>query len=137
MAVNFGSGFSKQSTDPFYNFNQFQQNPGYDWTQTEPIGGAGGYLENNPEAAWTRYLQGNYGIGLTDESPYASFVRGQFQNAQRGFEAALAEDPTMIFQRYLATVNPNFTQMFANLTPNQRGESVSRYAGPVRTISDI
>ena len=138
MATNpLTTAFSQNATDPFYNFNQFQQNPDYDWTQTEPIGGAGGYLENNPQAAWTRYLQGNYGIGLTDTSPFSTFVRNQYQNAQRGFEAALAEDPTLIFQNYLSNINPNFQQMFSNLTPSQRGENVSRYAGPVRWISDI
>lgn len=137
MATDFSTAFSQNASDPFYNFNQFQQDTGYDWTQTEPIGGAGGYLENNPQAAWTRYLQGNYGIGLTDNSPYATFVRNQFQNAQRGFEAALAEDPTLIFQRYLSNINPNFQQMFASLNPAQRGENIPRYAGPVRWISDI
>lgn len=138
MAVpNIGTAFSQAASDPYYNFNQFQQDPTFDWTTTQPIGGPSGYLEENPDAAWTRYLQGNYGIGVADQSPFSSFVRGQYNNALAGFKAAVAEDPSLIFQKYLSQITPNYAAMFAALTPSQRGESVSRYAGPIRWISDI
>lgn len=135
--ANVGTAFSQNATDPYYNFNQFQQDPNFDWTQTQPISGPAGYLEDNPQAAWTRYLQGNYGVGLADESPYASYVRNQYQNARQGFEAAIAENPALIFQQYLSQTMPNYAQMFSAMTPSQRGENVSRYAGPLRWISDI
>lgn len=137
MAIpDVGTAFSQSATDPFYNFRQFQQDPTFDWTETQPIGGPSGYLEENPTAAWTRYLQGNYGIGVADQRPAAQFMRGQYDNAQRGFQAALAEDPTMIFQRYLGGL-PNMHALFAALMPRQRGENVSANAGPLRWIADI
>ena len=56
---------------------------------------------------------------------------------RRHLEAALAENPTLIFQDYLNRLNPDYARMFAALTPQQRGESVSQYAGPLRWIGDI
>ena len=136
MAIaNVGTAFSG-ARDSFYNPQQFQQDPFMDWTQTQAIGGPSGYLEQNPQAAWTRYLAQNQGIGLGDDSPYAQYARNLYQNTQRGFEAGLAEDPTLIFQRYLSTL-PNFQQQFMAQTPQQRGENPGRYAGPVRWIADI
>lgn len=137
MATPFQTAFNQQRTDPYYTLGQFQQSPTVDWTTTQPIGGPNGYIENNPEVAWTRYLQGRYGVGLADQSPYAGFVRGQYQPVRQGFEAALAENPTLIFQDYLNRLNPDYARMFAALTPQQRGESVSQYAGPLRVIADI
>jgi len=86
------------------------------------------------------------GIGQQDSSPYAEWLRRQFQETQLGFKTALAEDPTLTYQNYLqqlgANINPltgvnALRQRWEGLSQQQRGLNVSRFAGPTRTISDI
>lgn len=123
--------------DPFYSFNRFQKEHGKDMSTAPAIGGPSGYLENNPNVSYNRYLA-SLGIGQADMSPFAQWAQKQFNNAQLGYQTALAEDPTMTFQQYLPRLG--FSDMyntFMRLSPNQRGESRSRFVGPVRTISDI
>ena len=123
--------------DPFYNYNQFQQDADYDWTKTPVIGGPSGYLEQNQDATYNRFL-GKMGIGLGRTDPYAEFVRRQFDATRVGYKSALAENPMLMYQNYLNRLSPaTFRQQWARLSPYARGENVSRYAGPVRTISDI
>lgn len=123
--------------DPFYSFNRFQKDKNKDMTQAPAVGGPSGYLENNQDAAYNRYLAG-IGIGQADTNPFADWMRKQYGQTQTGFKTALAEDPTLAYQDYLRRLG--FNQMynqFMRLAPGQRGENRSRLVGPVRTIADI
>jgi hypothetical protein len=127
----------KATTDPFYTPGKAQKNPFFDWTGTDIIGGGSGYYEQNPDAYWTRYLTERQGVGLADTSPYAQYVRSQYANAQKGFQASLAEDPTLTWQRYLRSTPMDFRQMFQRLNFAQRGENPMRIGGPARVIADL
>jgi hypothetical protein len=123
--------------DPFYNFGGFQRDPKFDWTRTPMIGSAGGYLEQNPEAIFTRTLA-RLGVGLGDQSSYAKFLRDQYRNTAAGFRAAFAEDPLLTYGQYM---KKNFTPqaaqlMFNRLTPRQQGRNPGRFGGPARWIPD-
>lgn len=140
-----GAGAQSATNDPFYRYRQFQQDNDFDWTNTPVIGGPSGYLEQNQDATYNRWLT-NMGIGQQDSSPYAEWLRRQFQETQLGFKTALAEDPTLTYQNYLqrlgANINPRtgvniLRQRWDGLSPQQRGLNASRFAGPTRTISDI
>lgn len=125
------------SRDPFYAFNKFQKDKTQDWTATPVIGGANGFLENNQDVAYNRKMS-QIGIGQATRGPFAEWARKQVNNAQLGYQTALAENPTLMWQDYLNrfTIN-NMHAQWKNLTPQQRGENRSRYVGPVRTIADI
>jgi len=129
--------FARSARDPFFNPRQFVQNPQQPWAETPVISGPGGFLEQNPQALWTRYLAGR-GIGLGTSGAQADWVRGQYNNMQSGFQAAQADDPTLTFQRYLGSIDfQNLLNNYLNLAPSQRGENWSRAAGPARWLSDL
>ena len=125
--------FVPGANDPFYSFNRFMlqgtNNPatqlGFD------------YLEDNKDAAFNRHLS-SLGFGQADTSPLAEFARKQQQQAVLGHKTALVENPLLDFQSYLTPLNrQRLTEMFMRLSPGQRGESPSRFVGPVRTIADM
>lgn len=122
--------------DPFYNYQQFQKDPNFDWTKTPAIGGPSGYIERNPDVAYTRHM-GQLGVGLANPSPFGEYVQNyERQQAQTGYGAALAEDPTLLFQNYLKTLGDlqDLYNRFSRLSPRQRG---LYQTGPTRTIADI
>lgn len=120
--------------DPFYTPKKFQPTTTFDWTTTELIGGPSGYYEQNPQSYFDRYIADRYKVGLGDTSPYAQYVRNQYNTTQRGFQSALAEDPNLTYQRYLNSLDTNYRQMFNRLTPRQRGEQQPQ---AVRWIVDL
>lgn len=128
-----------QRRDPFYSYNQFQRQVGRDMTKTPVVGGPRGYLEDNQDAAYNRYLA-SIGIRQSDMNPLARYARDQFGATQTGYRTALAEDPTLTYIKYLQEIGltPDvLRRQFQRLSPNQRGERQSQFVGPVRTISDI
>ena len=128
---------SQPKRDMFYNPKQFQQFPDFDWTKTPVISGPSGYLEQNQDVTYNRFLN-NMGFGQADQSPYAQWLRRQFQDTQLGFKSALAENPTTSYQSYLQQLDPRgFWRRWIGMTPEQRGENPSRYGGPIRTIADL
>ena len=134
MAMN---DFARAARDPFFNPGQYQQNPDFDWSTSPIVSGPGGFLEQNPEAIWTRYLTGR-GVGLGTRGAQAEWLRSQLNNIQTGFTAAQADDPTLILQRYLGTLDfQNLLDNYNRMAPTQRGENWSRYAGPSRWLSDL
>lgn len=129
--------FARSARDPFFNAGQFVQNPTRPWATTPVVAGPGGYLEQNPEALWTRYLAGR-GVGLGDRSARAEGIRDEFNNVQGGFRAAQADNPALTLQRYLGTIDfQGLLDTFMRRAPSQRGENWSRYAGPSRWLSDL
>ena len=135
MAV---SDFVRAARDPFFSPGQFQKDPQQDWSRTPVIGGPGGFLEQNPEAVWTRYLSGRFGVNPLTAGAQADWLRGQRQAAQTGFMAAQADDPTLTFQRYLGSIDADaLLNAYLRMAPGQRGENWSRAAGPPRWLSDL
>jgi hypothetical protein len=132
----FGQAFKPATADPFYRFNQFQKDPAFDWTKTQAIGGNSGYLEQQPDAAYTRWL-GSLGVGLSGASAFDDYVQNYVRNqSQNAYKAALAEDPTLKYQDYLNTLGSlnDLHRRFAGLTARQRGVYPQ---GPTRVIADI
>jgi hypothetical protein len=132
----FTRAFRSAGSDPFYSFNRFQRDPAFDWTKTPAIGGNSGYLEQNPNAAYTRWM-GGIGASLGDTTPFGEYVQNYVRNqSQNAYQAALAEDPTLKYQDYLQTLgslNDLYTR-FAGLSARQRGVY---QPGPTRVIADI
>lgn len=97
-----------------------------DWATTPAIGGPGGYLENNPSAAYTRFVS----PWASGEDAFSRFVRSQFGNVSQGYEAAFASNPDLGFQSYLSSLGPgHFQQRWRQMNPQQRGESTSLFGG--------
>lgn len=133
------------TNDPFYNVGGFQQDKNFDWTKTPLIGGPTGYIEQNQDVGYNRWLT-QMGIGQSDNSEYANWLRRKFQETQLGWKTGLAEDPTLTYQGYLQRLGADYhpvsgvnalRRQWESLAPVQRGENVSRFGGPMRTISDI
>lgn len=85
------------------------------------------------EGTFMRWLtnQGAGGYGRRD-----LFGKSLFRQATQGYEAATQTNPSLLFRDYLSGLGTNFVQnMWSGLTPEQRGESPQRYAGPVRWMS--
>lgn len=129
------NNFATAGADPFFNWMDSRRDTSKNWADTPVIGGPAGYLEQNQDAAYTRRM-GELGIGLADTTPFGRFVQDQFRNSQLGYEALLADNPTLTYQDYLRTLGTvtDFYNRFMSLTPQQRGV---RYQGPTRTIADI
>lgn len=127
--------FATAGADPFYNWQDARRDTTTDWPDTPVIGGPAGYLEQNQDAAYTRWM-GQQGVGLANQSPFGRFVQDQFRNSQLGYKALLAENPTLKYQDYLQTLGNlrDFYNRFMGQTARQRG---MRYQGPTRTIADI
>lgn len=97
-----------------------------DWATTPAIGGPDGYLEQNPEAAYNRFISGI----ANDEGNLARWLRSQYQPTVEGYEAAFASNPQLTFQTYLAGLGPQqYMGRFNDLTPRQRGESSGDFYG--------
>lgn len=130
--------FIQNARDPLYGAGRYQKDPNFDWTQTEMVGGPGGFLEKNPEAIWTRYISGRFGATPTDNSALSQWLRAQEGNVRSSAMAAMAEDPTMTLQRYINSINAQqLLDSYNRLSSEQRGENVSRFAGPSRWLSDL
>ncbi len=89
------------------------------------------YLEQNPEAAFTRWLAEN---GYRDFTAQGEFARQQYGKVRTGYEAALGSNPNLSFRDYLSQTGPSLGQQFARLTPEQRGENQSLFAPRARYI---
>jgi hypothetical protein len=97
-----------------------------DWASTPLMGGPTGYLETNPQAAFTRF----FSPWASGDDAFSRFVRSQYGNTQQGYEAAYASNPELTYQSYLQGLGPgNFSQRWARMNPQQRGESNSLFGG--------
>jgi hypothetical protein len=125
-------------------FNYYQPGYGYGakspYTQTSPFGNSPigqNYLEANRDASYGRW---GSEMGFSDNTPIGDYFRAQRQKIFEGYGSALATNPDLLFY----AKKPGFTtylnqdlagrirQDFARLTPDQRGESFSRYAPRAR-----
>ncbi len=102
---------------------------------TAPIvGGPGGYLAENPQAAYLRFIA----PFASGNGAFDNFVRQQYSRAYGGFQAAAATNPDLGFGRgqndYLHGLGPNFFQdQWSRMGADQRGINTPRYgAGRVQ-----
>lgn len=97
------------------------------WATTPIISGPSGYLENDWNALYTRFIA-PWAVG---ESPFARWVRGQQGEVQDAFRAAIASNPMLTGQQFLEQLGPQSfsSQWFGNLTPAQRGQHNANYGG--------
>jgi hypothetical protein len=93
-----------------------------------PIGDI--FLEDNPDAAWMRYLAGQ---GIDPQSAEGQWARTQLGNVKTGWNAALATNPQLRQADYLKSLNIH--GMFSNMSAGQRGENPGMFAPRARTIS--
>lgn len=131
----FGSSMTA-STDPFFRMGSYRQPGDIDWPSTPVVSMPGGYLDQNPDAAYARKLA-QWGVGLGDTSRFANYLRTTgYGNSQTGFRAALAERPTLSYMEYLDTMGglQRLYQQYRSQAAGQRG---MRLPGSVRWIADI
>lgn len=120
---------------PYSASNGGHYNPGSmyggdrDWASTPVISGPNGYLENNFDALYTRYIS----PWASGDSPFAQWVQGQRGEVYNAMQAAIASNPLITAQGFLGGLSPeHFAQQWFNRTPAQRGESNSMFgAGPL------
>lgn len=86
------------------------------------------YLEDNPEAAWTRRI-----AGADPLSAKGANLRGLWQQVYEGYKAANLTNPNLRIQQYIDTLDPE--ALYAAQTQTQRGENPGRFAPRARTIS--
>lgn len=108
------------------------------WLDSPIITGPGGYLETNPEAAYTRYMENQLGIQPDDTSLVAQWLRSQYDQSRAQYMAQLAQDPNLLYQTFLNDFGDRADWMnrFNSLTPFQRGVNRLALQAPTRTIAD-
>lgn len=97
-----------------------------DWASTPVISGPNGYLENNWDALYTRYIA----PWASGNSPFAQWVQSRSGDVYQALQAAVASNPLITAQGFLGQLSPEyFAQQWFNRTPSQRGESRSMFGG--------
>lgn len=98
-----------------------------DWAGTGVISGPNGYLENNWDALYTRFVS----PWASGQTPFARWVRGQSGEVQQALMAAVASNPLITAQGFLQNLGPqSFASQWLNdYTPTQRGENQALYGG--------
>jgi len=99
-----------------------------DFAQT-PLGGQ--YLEDNHDAAFTRYLAN---MGYNPTTNQGDFARQQFGKVDDAFKAAQATNPFLKFTDYLNGVNGQIQNQWNSMTYQQRGENPGMFGIRARTI---
>jgi hypothetical protein len=96
------------------------------------IYGPTGYLENNPQALWTRMIT----PWASGSDPFSRYVQGEYGNFWKGYDAAWATNPDLLRQQYASRFGEDyFRNQWNKLAPGQRGENPGRYgAGRMQWI---
>jgi len=99
--------------------------------RTTPV--VGQYDKQNPDAVYEAFLAER---GLAGYDRKAQFARGLQPRLQTGYKAALRENMDLTWNRYLRgqTKRGLIDDLYAGLTPDQRGENESLYAPRTRVI---
>jgi hypothetical protein len=118
----------------------YNPNSNYGWTPFDsrdqnfyetPVGQELG--RNLPGGEFTRWLYGQNAGGFGRRDLFGQSLQSKLKS---GYEAAQLSNGNLTFRDYLKGMSPNFvSNMWGRLTPEQRGESSQRYAGPVRWMS--
>jgi hypothetical protein len=139
MAYNYygstyNNGYSTPSSgQTSYNYYDPQStyggNRGVGEWASSPVGSQ--YLEDNQQAAYTRWLASN---GYSNYTGLGEFARDQYSKVKTGYEAALGTNENLTFQGYLSGLGDSISQQYARLTPEQRGENSRAYSPRARYI---
>lgn len=117
----FNQGGSSWYYDPASNYGGDR-----DWATTPAMGGPAGYLENNPNALYTRF----FSPWASGEDAFSRWVRSQYGNTRQGYEAAFASNPDLTYGSYMSGLGPgHFANRWQQMNPQQRGESTSLFGG--------
>lgn len=121
-----GSPYSTSSTPGFYNPDS-NYDADRDWASTPVISGPNGYLENNWDALYTRFIA----PWASGNTPFSRWVQGQSNEVQQALLAAVASNPLLTAQGFLQQLGPQSfaSQWNSNFTPGQRGENAGYYGG--------
>ncbi len=121
-----GSPYSTGATPGFYNPDS-SYGGDRDWASTPAVAGPNGYLENNWDALYTRFIA----PWASGQTPFSRWVRSQSGEVQQAMMAAIASNPELTGQSFLSQLGPqNFAQQWQNdFTPSQRGENPAYYGG--------
>lgn len=88
------------------------------------------YLNDNPDAAFMKYLQGlGYG-GSGAGNPAARYAQTQQNRVYNNYQAEAASDPNMGFWDYLNKNKVDLSGDYMNQSPEQRGDYSSRIMTP-------
>lgn len=121
------------AADPYGN-QYFSPNNLYgspvDYSTAPIVAGPGGYLSENPQADWTRFIAPFAG----GNDPFSAWMRAQYSRAYQGYNAAQATNPSLLFGHgqgnYLSQLGPDFfTSQWNRLAPTQRGINAPQYGG--------
>jgi hypothetical protein len=100
-----------------------------DYRTAPVVSGPGGFLANNPEAAWGEFIA-PFASG-TD--PFSNWVRSQFSQVYNaGYKPAMARNPSLTFHdQYLGgSLTPEMLrQRYMQQAPQVRGINVGNYGG--------
>lgn len=123
----------ERGTNPYFDpRSTYGANQSY--VNTPAVNGPAGYLEQNPQALYTRFTA-PFGGG-TD--PFSMYVQSQQQKIWDAYQAALANNMNLTRQQFLQGMDPHqFLSQFLNLAPVQQGRNDALFgASPLRTISN-
>lgn len=103
------------------------------YQNTPAVTGPSGYLEQNPQALFTRFTS-NFAGG---DDPFSQYVRSQQQRIWDAYQAAVANNMNLTRQQFLGGINPqDLRNQFLMLSPFQRGRNDALFSGPLRVISN-
>ncbi len=127
--------------DPYYNpeagYGSGYGNSGPNPDKFMRTGMGKQYAEQNPEAYYGNFTA-KKGLTGAAQSPFDDYIKGEYSNAQRGYQTALTRSPNLKWQSYLKTLGTeqDWRNRYQMLSPGQRGEDAQLYgAGPTRTIA--
>ena len=91
------------------------------------------YLEPEiPQGVYTDFLAQNGFGGMDGRNEWA---RQQYGRTQQGYQAAVTRNPNLSYREYLSQQFPQgMNNIWAGLTPGQRGERPNQFVGPTRLI---
>lgn len=99
----------------------------YDWYDTPLV------VENEPnQGAFLRWITGQGRAGTTEKD---RFGQALYNRTLSGYAAASSSNPMLTYREYLRGLGPSFVDdLWNQLTPQERGEDPSRFAGRARWI---
>jgi hypothetical protein len=127
MATNsYSGGFY----NPYNTYGGQQYGYGLGQFAQTPLGGQ--YLEDNQDAAFTRFLAN---MGYDPSTNLGDYARQQFGKIGDAFKAAQATNPFLKFTDYLdQNGDQTIRNQFQSLTYQQRGENPGQFGIRARTI---
>lgn len=116
---------------PYFNLGNLYGSD-VDYATSPIVGGGGGYLANNPQAAYLRMISPFAG----GSDPFSKFVQGEYSKALGGLQSARATNPNATFgygdpsQDYGRRLTEQFFRnLWGQRSAEQRGINAPRFGG--------